>query len=121
MITDRDLIIGLYEAIGRLAHRLTGEYIGVRLVDSSTGKKHRLRTPTYHSYWINDDKGESSGDSVAVPALAVSDAAQKNAASVSDGRKAVRAKDSVPSLLRKGHPKPGRLRCEHPATKQRQR
>src|SRR5690242_917661 len=31
MISDRDLIIGLYEAIGRLSNRLTGERIRIRI------------------------------------------------------------------------------------------
>lgn len=63
MISDRDLIIGLYEALGRLAKRLTGESIGIRIVDSETGKKFRTRTPTEHSYWVKDDEESAASKS----------------------------------------------------------
>lgn len=63
MISDRDLIIGLYEAIGRLSHRLTGERIRIRIVDSATGKRYLTTTPTSHSSWVveSDKKEESNG------------------------------------------------------------
>ena len=60
MISDRDLIIGLYEALGRLAKRLTGDSIGIRIVDSETGRRARMKTPSRYSYWISDVEAVSS-------------------------------------------------------------
>jgi hypothetical protein len=40
MLTERDWIIGIFDAIGALAERLTGERLVVQLTDSE-GKKYR--------------------------------------------------------------------------------
>jgi hypothetical protein len=55
MISDRDMIIGLYEAIGALARRTTGETLVVRIIDSDTGETFPMYTPSDRIRWLKDD------------------------------------------------------------------
>lgn len=55
MISDRDLIIGLFEAVGALAERLTGSELEVRIIDSQTGERFWMCTPSDNSRWTSGD------------------------------------------------------------------
>ena len=71
MITERDLILGLFEAVGALARRLTGDTLVVTITDSETGERFPMYVPSSDARWISDANGTratlkaESGDSEA--------------------------------------------------------
>ena len=52
-ISDRDLIIGLFEAVGALARRITGDTLVVTITDSATGERFPMYSPSSDARWIN--------------------------------------------------------------------
>jgi hypothetical protein len=118
MISDRDLIVGLYEAIGRLAQRLTGESLRIKIVDSQTGERFRMRTPIHHSCFINDVDAESEnaihfGVSEAPSALVLVAASTQQTGTP---RAAAEKAEAVPPQHRReGHRKRARLPRERAA------
>ena len=106
MVTDRDLIIGLFEAIGRLAKELTGHSLGIKIVDSETGKRFRMRTPTWHSYLISDEGREAIFDDAVLPSAHARNAVGRSAVS----RRSAKAS---PEEAPRRHQQPRRISVKH--------
>jgi hypothetical protein len=68
-MTDRDLILGLFEAVGALARRTTGDTLVVTITDSETGERFPMYAPSSDARWLSDANGTratlktESGDS----------------------------------------------------------